>query len=301
MRRSRRPGGPEEAPRPPLARMTGRGGSGDVARRPWTGTRREQDAVLAAFSPSHRATPSRGAFRAHTHAGPARGARRRADHRRGTSLQPPPDHPRRRDDRAEAAEERQGARDRRRRPRQPGAALPGRRRRRHDRHRGVRRGRRVEPAAPDHPRPVRHRQVQGAVGQGVDRRGQPVRRGGPPRGAARQRQRHGGLRGLRPDRRRHRQLRDPLHGQRRGVLPRDPLRLGLDLPLRRPGVGVRAHARPTTRPATAASTPSPRRRAWSRAAPRAACWACCARASARSRSTRRSSCSPASATRWSAS
>ena len=53
--------------------------------------------------------------------------------------------------------------------------------------------------------------------------------------------------------------------------------------------------------ATAASTPSRRRRAWCRAAPRAACWACCARASARSRSTRRSSCSPASATRRSAS
>ena len=56
-----------------------------------------------------------------------------------------------------------------------------------------------------------------------------------------------------------------------------------------------------TRPATAASTPSRRRRAWSPRAPRAACWACCARRSARSRSTRRSSCSPASATRWSAS
>ena len=56
----------------------------------------------------------------------------------------------------------------------------------------------------------------------------------------------------------------------------------------------------TTRPATAASTPSRRRRAWSRAAPRAACSACCARASARSRSPRRSSCSPASATRSSA-
>ena len=56
-----------------------------------------------------------------------------------------------------------------------------------------------------------------------------------------------------------------------------------------------------TRPATAASTPSRRRRAWSRAAPRVACWACCAPRSARSRSTRRSSCSPASVTRPSAS
>ena len=52
-----------------------------------------------------------------------------------------------------------------------------------------------------------------------------------------------------------------------------------------------------TRRATAASTPSRRRRAWCRRAPRAACSACCARASARSRSPRRSSCSPASATR----
>ena len=112
--------------------------------------------------------------------------------------------------------------------------------------RGVRRGRRVQPAAPDHPRPVRHREVQGGLGPGVHRRGQPLRRGDPPRGAPRQRQRPVGLRGLRPDRRRHRQLRDPLHGQRRGVLLEDPLRLGLDLPLRRPGVGLladRARAR----------------------------------------------------------
>ena len=68
-----------------------------------------------------------------------------------------------------------------------------------------------------------------------------------------------------------------------------PLRVGLDLPLRRPGVGVLADRSARTRRATAASTPSRRRRAWSRAAPRAACWACCAPASARSRSTRRSS------------
>ena len=60
-------------------------------------------------------------------------AGRRADHRRGTPLQPAPDHPRRRDDRAEAAEERQGAGHRRRRPRQPGPALPRRGRRRHAR------------------------------------------------------------------------------------------------------------------------------------------------------------------------
>ena len=71
---------------------------------------------------------------------------------------------------------------------------------------------------------------------------------------------------------------------------RHPLRLGLDLPLRRAGLGVRADPGRGRARATAASTPSRRRRAWSRAAPRAACWACCARASARSRSTRPSSC-----------
>ena len=71
-----------------------------------------------------------------------------------------------------------------------------------------------------------------------------------------------------------------------------PLRLGLDLPLRRAGLGV---LRPrwgaaAPAPATAASTPSRRRRAWCPRAPRAACWACCAASSARSRPTRRSSC-----------
>ena len=216
-------------------------------------------------------------------------ARSRAQHRRGAPLQPPPDHPRRGDGRAEAAEERQGARHRRRRPGLARPALPGRGRRRHARDRGVRRGRRVQPPAPDHPRHVRHRPPQGRVRQGVDRRGQPLRRGRRAQRAPRQRQRAAGLRGLRPHRRRHRQLRDPLHGQRRGLLPEDPLRLGLDLPLRRPGVRLRADPRPTTPRATAASTPSPRRRAWSPAAPRAACSACCAPASARSRSTRRSS------------
>jgi adenylyltransferase/sulfurtransferase len=56
-----------------------------------------------------------------------------------------------------------------------------------------------------------------------------------------------------------------------------------------------------TRPATAASTPSPRRPAWCRAARRAASWACSARPSAPSRRPRPSSCSPASASRWSGS
>ena len=121
---------------------------------------------------------------------------------------------------------------------------------------------------------------------------------GPARRASRQRQRDGDLRAVRPHRRRHRQLRDPLHGQRRRGPAEEALRLGLDLPLRRPGLGLLG--RDTAR-ATAASTPSPRRRAWSRRAPRAACSACSARRSARSRSTRPSSSSPASASRCSAS
>ena len=62
---------------------------------------------------------------------------------------------------------------------------------------------------------------------------------------------------LRPDRRRHRQLRDPLHGQRRGVLPEEALRLGLDLPLRRPGVGVLADAEGSEAPCYRCLYPEP--------------------------------------------
>jgi hypothetical protein len=169
-------------------------------------------------------------------------ARSRAHRGRGAPLQPAPDHPRRRHERSEAAEERQGAGHRRRWPGLARPALPRRCRRGHHRHRRVRRGRRVQPAAPDHPRHVRHRSLQGRVRPRVDRRGQPLRRGRRARRAPRQRQRAAGLRGLRPHRRRHRQLRDPLHGQRRRLLPEDPLRLGLDLPLRRPGLGLRTDA-----------------------------------------------------------
>ena len=114
----------------------------------------------------------------------------------------------------------------------------------------------------------------------------PLDRGHRPQRGAVQRQRHGHLRRLRPDRRRHRQLRHPLHGQRRRRAARQAVRLGLDLPLRRPGVGVLGRARavlPLPLPRAAAA------RAWCRRAPRAACSACCAPRSAPSRSTRRSS------------
>ena len=96
------------------------------------------------------------------------------------------------------------------------------------------------------------------VGQGVDRRDQPVRRTSCVHDERLDNDNvHAGLRGLRPDRRRHRQLRDPLHGQRRGVLPRDPLRLGLDLPLRRPGLGVRADPRRDDAPCYRCLYPEP--------------------------------------------
>ena len=111
-------------------------------------------------------------------------------------------------------------------------------------HHRLRRRRRVEPAAPDHPRPVRRREVQGGLGQGVDRRGQPVRRGRAARGAPGLVQRLRDLRAVRPHRRRHRQLRDALPGQRRGRAAREALRVGLDLPLRRPGQRLLGRARP---------------------------------------------------------
>ena len=88
-------------------------------------------------------------------------------------------------DRAEAAQERQGALCRRRRPRLAGADVPRRRRRRHARHRRLRHRRRVQPAAPDHPRAERHRPAQGRVGRRLGARDQPVRERGHPQHRAR--------------------------------------------------------------------------------------------------------------------
>ena len=64
---------------------------------------------------------------------------------------------------------------------------------------------------------------------------QPVRERGHPQHRAGQRQRLRDLRPVRPDRRRHRQLRHPLHGQRRLRAAEQAVRVGVDLPLRRPG------------------------------------------------------------------
>ena len=130
------------------------------------------------------------------------------------------------------------------RPRLSCPALPGRGRCRHPGHRRLRRGRRVQPAAADHPRPVRHRPLQGRVGPGQYPRDQPVRERDRARGAPRLGQRDGGLRRLRPDRGRHGQLRHPLPGERRVRAARQALRLGLHLPLRRPGQRVLGRVRP---------------------------------------------------------
>jgi adenylyltransferase/sulfurtransferase len=75
----------------------------------------------------------------------------------------------------------------------------------------------------------------------------PLRRRPPARDAAGQRQRDGDLQPVRPHRRRHRQLRHALPGQRRVRAARQALRVGLDLPLRRPGLGLLERARPNYR------------------------------------------------------
>ena len=235
---------------------------------------------------------------------PAAGrARRRADHRRGTPLQPAPDHPRRRDGRAEAAQERQGAGHRRRRPRQPGAALPRRRRRRHPRHRRVRRGRRVQPAAPDHPRPERHREVQGGVGA-RSRSPRPTRSStwSCTTSASTTTTCSGSSSG-------YDLIVDGTDNFATRYMVNDAAYF-LKMPYvwgsiyRFDGQASVFCADARRRRRAVLPLPLPRAAAAGHgpvAAPRAACWACSAPASARSRSTRRSSCSPASATRWSAS
>ena len=81
------------------------------------------------------------------------------------------------------------------------------------------------------------------------------------------------------------------------VLLGQALRLGLDLPVRRPGQRLLGRIRavlPVPVPGAAATGHG------ARPAPRAASLACCARPSGRSRSPRRSRSSPGSGSRWSA-
>ncbi len=72
----------------------------------------------------------------------------------------------------------------------------------------------------------------------LDPRDQPAGRGAAARAPAGAGQRRRPVRAVRPDPGRHRQLRDPLPGQRRRGAGGQALRVGLDLPLRGPGVGV---------------------------------------------------------------
>ena len=115
----------------------------------------------------------------------------------------------------------------------------------HARHRRLRRRRRVQPAAADHPRRVRHRQAQGGVGPG-----QRSRRSTRTSKVILHEERLDSDNALdifgrlRPDRGRDRQLRHPLPGQRRLRAAEQALRVGLDLPVRRPGQRVLGRVRP---------------------------------------------------------
>ncbi len=123
-------------------------------------------------------------------------------------------------------------------------ALPGRGRSRHARAGRFRRRRRLEPPAPDHPLHLRRRPAQGRQRPGEAPGDQPRPERRPSRASDRQQQRAGDLRRLRRDRGRHRQLPDALPGQRRLRPAGQAERLRLDLPVRRPGVGVLPAARP---------------------------------------------------------
>ena len=91
------------------------------------------------------------------------------------------------------------------------------------------------------------------------------------------RQRRRAVRAIRPDPGRHRQLRHPVSGQRRRGAGAQALRVGIDLPIRGPGLGVLGGCSRRARPQL--PRPVPRgaaHRAWCRPAPRAVCWASCA-------------------------
>ena len=112
-------------------------------------------------------------------------------------------------------------------------------------HRRLRCRRRVQPAAADHPRAERHRPVEGGVGSRLgDSRSTRYVTVNLHEMRLDSRNVTGAVRAVRPDRRRHRQLRHPLPRQRRVRAAAQALRLGLDLPLRRPGVRLLGRPRP---------------------------------------------------------
>ena len=164
--------------------------------------------------------------------------------RGGRPLRPAPADPRGGPARAAPPQGGAGARRRRRRTRLPGPALPGRGGRGHHRRGRRRRGGDLQPAASGGPRRGRRRARQDRLRGGHPGRGQPAGHGRAPRPAAGLGQRAGAHRRLRPGARRHRQLRHPLPGQRRLRAARQAARVGLDLPLRRPGQRLVGRARP---------------------------------------------------------
>ena len=166
-----------------------------------------------------------------------------------------------------------GARDRRRWSRLADRDVPGGRRHRQARHRRLRRGRRLEPAAPDPAHERRHRPPEGRERGRAPARDQPDDRGRRPRHAAVLDERLRRVRRLRRRRRRHRQLpralprerRDAVHSASRSCTARS-----ISSRARRP-----CSCRVRRRRATGACSRRRRLRARCRAAPRAACSACC--------------------------
>ncbi len=135
----------------------------------------------------------------------------------------------------QAAQGRQGPLHRHRRPGLAAVVVPGRGGSRHARTGRLRRRRRLEPSAPDHPLHRRRRPAQDRKRRGKAEGDQSPSHDRAPRALGRQLERSRAVRPLRRDRRRHRQLPDPLPGQRRLRPPGQAERLWLDLSLRRAG------------------------------------------------------------------
>ena len=172
--------------------------------------------------------------------GPGVDAAGRAHRPAEAPVQPPPADPRGGVRRAGAAAGLEGAAGRCGGPRVAGGAVPRGGGRRHDRHRGLRRRRPVEPAAPGDPRERPRRREEGRVRAEDHQRAEPGRDRDRPGGDAGRGQRGPAHRRVRRHRRRHRHVRDAVRPQRRGGRGRDPGRARVRVPVRGPADDVRA-------------------------------------------------------------